>query len=83
MCRATLDQFMLRSFADLGKGRKPNLCGSVLYMPLSGVAGWRIILVSSMTNVQASKFCGKRLGVWPLFGVKEMIILEKFPSLIC
>ena len=38
-----------------------------------GAFGWSVILESSMTDFQTSKFCGIGLGIWPLFGIKHMI----------
>ena len=49
-------------------------------LPLFGVFGWNEILAPSMIDFKTSMFCGIGLGVWPLFGVKLMIILEEFPS---
>ena len=80
VCPTTLDQFPLTSFTGLDKGRKPNLCGSVLSLLLFSVFGWNVTVALSMTNFQTNKFCGIRLGVWSLFHVKNLIFLEGFLS---
>ena len=80
ICLAILDQFLLTSFACFGKKDGSQICGTVLYMPLFGVFYWSIILTPLMANFQTSKFCGIGLGIWPLFVVKHIIFLEKFPS---
>ena len=49
-------------------------------MPLFGVFGWTIIHIFLM--VEFCKSCGIRLGVWALFDVKLMIVLEGFLSQI-
>ena len=67
----------------LGKGKKPNICGSMLYIILLGVFGCSVTLAPSTTNFQTSKFCGIRLGIWPLFGIKQIICLKEFPYQIC
>ena len=67
----------------LGGGRKPNLCGSVLSMPLFGVFGWSITLASLMAGIQISRSCGIAVGILLLLDARHMIFLEGCLSLIC
>ena len=83
VCPRALDQFLLSSFVVLGGGRKPNLCGSVLSMPLFGVFGWSVTLAFLLASIRTSKSYGIGLGALLLFGAMHTIILEECLSLIC
>ena len=83
MCPATLNQFLLTSLLVLGKEKRPNLCGNVLYMPFFRVFGWSIILALSIIDFRTIKFCGIGSGVWLLLGVMHILFLEEFPSQTC
>ena len=82
-CPRALDQFLLSSFVGLGGGRKPNLCGSVLSMPLFGVFGWSVTLAFLMAGIRTSKSCRMELGVLLLFGARHTIFLQGCLSQIC
>ena len=48
-------------------------------MPLFGVFDWSIIIAFLIIDFQTRKFSGIWFGILPLFSVKLMIFLDKFP----
>ena len=80
MCTRTLDLFLLTSLSSFWKRKELNLCCSVLFVLVSGVFGWSVVLAFLMTGFWTSKYCGTCLGIWLLFIAKHMIFLEEFPS---
>ena len=67
----------------MGGGRKPNLCGSVLSMPLFGAFGRSVTLVSIMASIRTSKSYGIGLSSLLLLDARRMIFLEGCLSQIC